>query len=99
SGASRRNCWRVRHPTKPGDSALRREPLSRFLTVRKAAPPDPNSKTAHAGLAPDQDYYRVQITAVGEAAAEAGVHTDVHEHPAQAQDPGHFASYCGISAH
>jgi hypothetical protein len=37
------------------------------------------------------DHHRVQIAAVGESAAEAGVDADVHEHSARPQDPGHLA--------
>lgn len=44
-------------------------------------------------------HHRVGIDAFGEAAAEAGVNTDVHEHPAGAQYPGHLSQYDGVIGH
>jgi hypothetical protein len=46
---------------------------------------------------PDDD--RLRVRAVGEPAAEAGVNTDVDEHPVRAQHPGGLVQHCGVGGH
>jgi hypothetical protein len=45
------------------------------------------------------DHHRVRIVAVGEPAAEAGMHPDVHQHPTGAQDPDRLSQHRRVGRH